>query len=657
MSISGVPRIYNSIYTQHKVYKDQLKNQALHEGTLTPEKKAQIKGLCKEKFSKIFGNRLNIIVTGGAPTSPQVLKFLSSTFQNTYLFNGYGTTEAGGISFNGRHYGGVQIKLVDLPEYGFTSQDLPYPRGEVVVKTTKQGSGYYKETELTKNTWTEDGFIRTGDIGVMDKAGHIRVITRIKNVCKLAQGEYVDPDKLESVYLKSKFVDQIYVDINPVKEFLVAVVVPVQQILLEHFSGEDLDQVLTSSAANEMILKDLRDLANSEQLLGYEFIQGIIIRKEPFTAENGLATASHKVCRHKIAQEYHSELEKLYSTVETSQYRTLSDQIESLFQEVINKSDSSNPDASSSQNFLSQGGDSLSALNLLKLIKDKFNVELTIEDIATDQSTPQNIAKKLTQKVASPTQPIQRSSQSENTALKQEMISDSILEPNLIPVSGDLSPVQQIFLTGATGFIGMYLLYYLLKEYSTATIVCLIRGQDKSAFLEKLRAVQIEISVEDQNRIITVNGDLAKAYLGLSEENFNELSETVDTIFHCGAYVNHFLPYSALKSANVHGTKEMIRLACFGKPKQVHYISTISVISRVSEDSPLNIAEVPLGGYSCSKWVAEQLIHQAIERGLRGAVYRPSQISGHSQTGHAIIEHYINRLLLSFAFVRNFRFI
>jgi thioester reductase-like protein len=141
-------------------------------------------------------------------------------------------------------------------------------------------------------------------------------------------------------------------------------------------------------------------------------------------------------------------------------------------------------------------------------------------------------------------------------------------------------------------------------------------------------------------RVQAVAGDLAKPLLGLAPERFNRLANEVDAIVHNGAQVSLVLPYPVLKPTNVLGTREVLRLACQGSPKPLHYISSLAVCSLkgradrvVREDDDLGDADQVFGGYAQSKWVAERLVGVAQSRGLPVAIYRPGMITGHSRTG------------------------
>jgi thioester reductase-like protein len=201
----------------------------------------------------------------------------------------------------------------------------------------------------------------------------------------------------------------------------------------------------------------------------------------------------------------------------------------------------------------------------------------------------------------------------------------------------------RIFLTGATGFLGAFLLHELLRR-TRARIYCLVRcsgsEEGRQRILGNLAAYLPGTEI-DRSRIEVVAGNLAEPLLGLSPQQFDDLAGTVDTIYHNGALVNWMYPYERLKPANVLGTHEVLRLASRVRVKPVHYVSSLSVfpllndgeVEVVHEHDPLDHGGMLYGGYTQSKWVAERLVMLARERGLPVCIYRPGLVTGHSETG------------------------
>jgi len=150
-------------------------------------------------------------------------------------------------------------------------------------------------------------------------------------------------------------------------------------------------------------------------------------------------------------------------------------------------------------------------------------------------------------------------------------------------------------------------------------------------------------------RMTPVPGDLSEPYLGLAMEQFQTLATQVDTIYHNGAWVNWVQPYHALKATNVHGTQEVLRLASQMKVKPVHFTSTLAVFpfsgEAFREQDNLDHKKYLYGGYAQSKWVAEKLVTMARSRGLPICIYRPSVVTGQSQTGCFNTDAYLENMI------------
>ncbi|MGW0786369.1 thioester reductase domain-containing protein, partial [Streptomyces sp. NPDC002913] len=201
---------------------------------------------------------------------------------------------------------------------------------------------------------------------------------------------------------------------------------------------------------------------------------------------------------------------------------------------------------------------------------------------------------------------------------------------------------REVLLTGATGFLGAFLLRDLMRT-TTARIHCLVRGADQDEALTRLRANMEWYRLwdeVDESRLSLVPGDLEEERLGLTEDGFDALARTVDAVYHNGARVHWLQPYTALRDANVRGTEEVLRLAARHRTVPVHYVSTVGVFDGAREEGvPLKVtdptgpAEALPSGYLQSKWVAEQLIGIARDRGLPVSVYRVDVISGDTRSG------------------------
>nr|OQO27020.1 hypothetical protein B0A51_07095 [Rachicladosporium sp. CCFEE 5018] len=231
---------------------------------------------------------------------------------------------------------------------------------------------------------------------------------------------------------------------------------------------------------------------------------------------------------------------------------------------------------------------------------------------------------------------------------------DTQLEQDIQPLAGtkikSIKDAKTVLLTGATGFLGAFLLNDLL-ESTSAQIICLVRfgdptGDDVPAGIARLRKNLIDHGLWRDlimERVEILPGNLSRKRLGLSPKAFHDLASRTDVIIHAAATVNLVYPYAALRSANVGGTREILRLACLGGAT-LQYVSTNGVLPPSAsghgwpEDSMLYVDAVPekiSDGYGQTKWAAEQLVLEAGRRGLPVRILRAGTISGHSATGAA----------------------
>lgn len=288
--------------------------------------------------------------------------------------------------------------------------------------------------------------------------------------------------------------------------------------------------------------------------------------------------------------------------------------------------------------FFELGGHSLLATQFIFRVRDAFQVNLPLRDFFT-APTIAGVERAL--EASRQTGPIPRSALIDTLDLNKE----AVLDPAIVPEAPSLREVtepEHVFLTGATGFLGAFLLHELLQQTS-AHIYCLVRAQDVCEGEKKLQNALASYSLwtpEAAERIIPVIGSLSQPRLGWSEQEFLALAEKIEVIYHSGAEVNFVYPYHTLKNTNVLGTQEILRLACCGRAKTVQYISTLSVFSPEASTGPITEeeslhehAQFLQEGYSQSKWVAERLVALARDRGLPVNIYRPGRIGGDSQTG------------------------
>lgn len=239
----------------------------------------------------------------------------------------------------------------------------------------------------------------------------------------------------------------------------------------------------------------------------------------------------------------------------------------------------------------------------------------------------------------------------------EELTRDSVLDSAIVPPSGaPPTRPENILLTGATGFVGAYLVRELLQA-TNAALYCHVRAASPEHARDRLEQNLRFYGLWDEAyraRLVPVLGDLALPRLGMVPSVYANLSERLDAIYHGGALLNFVYPYRRLAPANVAGTKEALRLACTGSPKRFHHLSTFSVYDNPSffrrvarEDDPLLDPRGYLLGYSESKWAAEKLVRAAFERGLSGSIVRPGEVTAASETGIWKLSDLVIRALLA----------
>lgn len=227
----------------------------------------------------ILGGRIRFFVSGGAPMRVDVKNFITVVF-SAPIFEAYGMTECSGClsctavwDREGNNVGGVlpccKMQLRDNHQLNFSVNSSP-PTGEVYIKGNSVFKGYYKNPDLTRQTIDEDGWLRVGDIATLNRNGSITLIDRVHEMKKLQNGQFISPQKLETVYQEAPIISQICIDINSNYNFIAAVVV-LNQDKLEQFAsvnGFPFDVVRLSKIPDVeyAVLKQLERAAEVKQL-------------------------------------------------------------------------------------------------------------------------------------------------------------------------------------------------------------------------------------------------------------------------------------------------------------------------------------------------------------------------------------------------------
>ncbi|KAL0984444.1 hypothetical protein UPYG_G00141630, partial [Umbra pygmaea] len=333
----AVPRLLNRVYDKvqseaQTPFKKWLLNFAID------KKSAEVKqGIVRKnsmwdklifhKVQESLGGRVRVMVTGAAPISPSVLSFLRASL-GCQIFEAYGQTEcAAACTFTmpgdatSGHVGTPVpcniVKLVDVEEMNYFASN---GEGEVCIKGKNVFVGYLKDPEKTAEAFDKDGWLHTGDIGKWLPSGVLKIIDRKKNIFKLAQGEYIAPEKIENVYIRSAPVAQVFVHGDSLQASLVAIVVPDPDVLPSYVEKigvkGSMEELCRSQAVKKSILSDLVKLGRDAGLKSFEQVKDLYLHPEQFTIENGLLTPTLKAKRAELKALFQPQIDSLYAAMQ-----------------------------------------------------------------------------------------------------------------------------------------------------------------------------------------------------------------------------------------------------------------------------------------------------------------------------------------------------
>lgn len=262
----------------------------------------------RPKIQKRFGGRIKALVSGGAPLNPDVGIFFHSL--GLTLLQGYGQTEAAPVVSCNRPSAGLKMDMVGPPlkntEVRIAEDGEILVRGELVMK------GYWRNERETDRVLADD-WLHTGDIGIIDEKGRIRITDRKKDIIVNDKGENVAPQKIEGMLTLQPEIGQAMVwgDKRP---HLVGVIVPDAEWTKEWAKANGLPQdemALKANPAFQTAIRASVDQVNKD-LSVTEKVRRFIFADEPFSIENQEMTPSMKIRRHVIRARYGERLDALY---------------------------------------------------------------------------------------------------------------------------------------------------------------------------------------------------------------------------------------------------------------------------------------------------------------------------------------------------------
>src|SRR5271154_3845372 len=531
---------------------------------------------------------------------------------------------------------GLDVKIVD-PEGHVPLK--PGLIGEIWIAGSGKCQGYWNNPELTlkqfrarlvDDTPYEEGYLRTGDIGFFHD-GELYVCGRIKDMIIL-RGQNYYPHDIENVVEKSSGL----IRHNCVAAFQIQ---------------EDSEPALAivAEAKNPRAIPDARKIAAAvRNYLNVEVAVISIIAPRAIPR-----TSSVKIMRHKTKQMWlQGQFTVLsdFSREKDAGNSPSDSDMHSCFADLKARYSLTGLE---SCNLVEAGLDSLDLVVFMHELKELLKVQgaemlARQVDIGVIQRVGVaelfGLAEQLKRAPEEALVHLRHSLaafREEQCAAEKQMMSNDrklIFEPPVPLPMPEIPMLNQVLLTGGTGFIGPFLMKSLLEQ-TRAKIYVLVRSSDEKQGRQRLRAAMesmgpcgVGLMEMFEARVIPVCGDLGQPKLGLTQDLWDFLASEIDTVFHNGATVNYLFNYDLMRDANVLGTNEVVRLAFEGRPKEFNYVSTTFVfgwaVKSVLHETDLNEnMELLDFGYSQSKWVAEQVVVDARNLGLSARIFRPALVS------------------------------
>lgn len=206
----------------------------------------------------------------------------------------------------------VEVKLVDVPDLNYLSSQNP-PKGEVWIRGDAVVEGYLDNPEENEKAF-QDGWFKTGDIGMFDATGQLKIIDRKKNLVKTLNGEYIALEKLESVYRSAPVVNNICVYASPEHSKPIAIIEPVASALAKLAKsigeGDTPHEVLCEhDKIRGAVLAEMLTVGKQSGLQGIELIQDVLMSEEEWTPQNGLVTNAQKLNRRGVVEKFKKRID------------------------------------------------------------------------------------------------------------------------------------------------------------------------------------------------------------------------------------------------------------------------------------------------------------------------------------------------------------
>ncbi len=595
------------------------------------ENKVTIMWLTSELFNHICDNDVmifsylkSLLVGGDIVSSKNVRKVYTECRNNILeIINGYGPTENTTFTttysiprnINGRHPLPIgkpisKTKILILDKF---RNLMPFNvKGELFIGGEGLFLGYINDPDLRNSSINkislggiENFYYKSGDYVMMSEENHLLYFIARKDNVKKVRGFRVNLSEIETQINKIDYIEQVNVLIH------------------KENNSKQIIAFIKTKNRKKLDRKAFQDQL-AENLPKYAMPTRII------ELEDTPLTFSGKLDKRKLLGQEYTSSDKKHDKNSTLENKLITIASNLLGVSCLRKDD----------NFFDLGGHSLLVARLINEVKNKFNYELNLWAFMK-LPTVTNVAQLIKENI------------NMNHDLSPMIVRDMKLNDSFCTYKPNTSMEEPkaVFLTGATGFLGINLLNELLEKTSYK-IYCLVRASSKSnaekRIKESLNKYKIKVNgMLLKERIEIIVGDFELPYFGMKKNYFYEICNAINIILHNGARVHHLYDYELLRNANVLSTLELLKMMRSGKKKHYYFISTLSAANEnrdknnfINENyfktEPMNFEFAD--GYTLSKMVSENILATARIQGNNVSIIRPGWILGRLDTGNCNLD-------------------
>ncbi|MES2142679.1 MAG: SDR family oxidoreductase [Pseudomonadota bacterium] len=581
----------------------------------------------------LLGGNVQQITVGGAAVSTEILTFLKKLPCN--IAESYGQTESRGLLRNGYPQRGMQLKLVSLPEMGYSVDDRPYPRGQIAVKssqTTPASDWICDESErrVIQQRYMNDGFLLTGDIAEQRPDGTYVIVDRVSSLQKLDNGKYISPERIENVISPQS----ILLEFGPSPSACFVTLNASRSATIVMFRFEkpiaekqriNLEKELFSKVKSVCRINGISESEIPVKLIIDDIDDG------GWSLENGILNRSLKLIRHVL----HSRLENIVTkqsnnnaavnSIASLDYPKTPVELASWLLRKLKPEGNSFNERMLTSSLTHIGFDSMQLAQMGALLPELLNELHTMgcmnikklhnKHFATPllmQHSMLSLAQALWNE--NPEESLGKEPKEEETSLLerlaeieknsmhqlQQLKTMTRLEPSKMkhkPHNTSSTTKMRVLVTGGAGFLGAHIVRDLLNASWVSEVICLVRGLENEDAASRVRRIVLtgheSLGRVYSKKVTVINGDLSSDKFGLPDSNYEKLvhdgnnNPAIDLIIHAAAMVKSWKleeGLDVLTEPNVKGTMRIAQLAFEVSQYRVNqqltpvvYVSTNSV--------------------------------------------------------------------------------